>query len=120
MAFALSHGRGSCRDPRSFRPDMVSFHEATIRKGIEESFAPRILISMGRDDHCVGMTFTPVVAQELARKDAAYIHFDETMVQAGHSAAVTPQFAATYGSCVVDFFVRPDTPPKGRHVCGES
>ena len=117
MAFALSHGRGSCRDPRTFRPEMIPFHEEKIKTGIEESIAPRILISMGKDDHCVGVTFTPAVAHGLAQKSAAYIHFDESMRQTGHGAAVSREFASTYGACVVDFFTREDVPPKGRHVC---
>ena len=117
MAFALSHGRGSCRDPGLFRPEMIPFHEAMIRKGIDQSIAPRMLISMGKDDHCVGVTFTPLVASALARKDAAYIHFDESMRQTGHGAAVSAQFAATYGACVVEFFARETPPPKGRHIC---
>ena len=120
MAFALSHGRGSCRDPTTFRPERVPFFEEMIKKGIAESIAPRILISMGKDDHCVGMTFTPLVTSALAQKNAAYIHFDESMRQTGHGAAITKDFAATYGACVVEFFVREDAPPKGRHVCAPS
>ena len=117
IAFALSHGRGSCRDPNRFQPEMIPFHEAMIRNGIEQSIAPRILISLGKDDHCIGVTFTPLVAAGLARKNAAYIHFDESMRQTGHLAAMSPQFATTYGACVVDFFSREEAPAKGRHVC---
>ena len=117
LAFALSHGRGSCRNPRTFRPEMVRFHEEMIGKGIAQSAVARILISMGKDDHCVGVTFTPLVASALAKKNAAYIHFDESMRQIGHGAAVSPQFAATYGACVVEFFARETPPPKGRFTC---
>ena len=117
IAFALSHGRGSCRDPNTFRPEMVRFHEEMIRTGIAQSLALRILISMGKEDNSVGVTFTPLVAAALAQKNAAYIHFDESMRQTGHGAAVCAQFASTYGGCVVAFFDRDAAPPRGRHVC---
>ncbi|MBM3538998.1 MAG: hypothetical protein FJX55_14330 [Alphaproteobacteria bacterium] len=117
MAFALSHGRNSCRDPKTFKPDMVPFHERMIKTGIKEARAPRILVSMGLGDHCVGMTFTPIVGQGLAEKNIAYIHFDESMRQGGHGAAVGREFAAMYGACVVAFFTRDEPPPPGRTVC---
>ena len=118
MAFALSHGRGSCRDPRTFRPDMVPFHEEKIKTGIEESIAPRILISMGRDDHCVGVTFT---AGGRARRSPGRAprtsHFDESMRQTGHGAAVSTQFASDYGSLRHRFLrSRRRAAQAGRHV----
>jgi len=117
MAFALSHGRGSCRSPRAFTPSMIPMHAAYIKQAIAEARAPRILISMGKDDHCVGHSFTPLVASGLAAKKAAYIHLDESMAFLGHGAAMTPEFAATYGECIVTFFTQEPAPSPGRHVC---
>ena len=117
ISFALSHGRGSCRNPKTFRSEMIPFHEQMIKTSIAESHIPRILISVGKDDHCVGVTFTPLVAESLASKNIPYIHFDESMRQTGHGAAVSSEFATTYGECVLDFFVRTVPLPPGRHVC---
>lgn len=116
IAFALSHGRGSCRDPKTFRAEMVPFHEKQIKAGIDQSNAPRILISMAKDDHCVGMTFTPVVAEAFGKKTVAYMHFDESTQQSGHGAAVTQAFASTYGQCVYEFFAAA-TVPNGKKIC---
>jgi len=120
LAFALSHGRSGCRDPRTFMPQMIAFHEREIRNGIEQNRAPRILICMGKDDHCVGHSFTPLVSSALAATGRAYIHFDETMAIAGHGAANTGKFARLYGKCIREFFDRTDSPAPGRHVCAES
>ena len=116
IAFALSHGRGTCRDPRTFRPEMVPFHEEQIKAGIAQTHAPRILISMARDDHCVGTTFTPLVAEALAKKTVAYVHFDESTRQSGHGAGVSQGFASTYGQCIYEFFAAM-TVPNGRKIC---
>jgi len=117
LAFALSHGRMTCRDPRTFRPEMIAFHERQIRRGIQESQAPRILISMGRDDHCVGHSFSPLVSSTLAAKAIAYIYLDESMSIAGHGAATGEEFASRYGDCVLKFFVREDKLRHGRYTC---
>ncbi len=117
LAFALSHGRGQCRNPQSFLPSMIPLHTGYIRQGIAEAQAKRILISMGKDDHCIGHTFTPLVAEGLQAKNAAYIHFDEGMNFAGHSAALSREFNQTYGECIYRFFTEPEPPAKGRTVC---
>lgn len=116
MAFALSHGRRSCRDARTIRPGMIPFHEKQIEKAIRESRSPRILISMGRDDHCVGYSFSPLISSALAKKSVAYIHLDESMAIAGHGAATGTEFASLYGDCVLEFF-SDDELTKGRHTC---
>ena len=69
ISFALSHGRGSCRNPMTFRSEMIPFHEQMIKTSIAESHIPRILISVGKDDHCVGVTFTPLVAESLGKHE---------------------------------------------------
>jgi dienelactone hydrolase len=117
LAFALSHGRGSCRDPRTFRPGMIAFHEKEIKWAIQESRPPRILISMGKDDHCVGHSFSPMVSTTLAAKEIAYIFLDESMAIPGHGAATGRQFALLYGDCVLRFFARQDNPEHGHHTC---
>ena len=117
LAFALSHGRGSCRSMSTFRPSMVAMHERAIRQGIQEAKAPRILISMGKDDHCVGHSFTPLVSAGLEAKKIAYIHLDEAMPIAGHGAATRKEFAALYGDCLLAFFAGDSVPGPGRHVC---
>src|SRR5215470_107877 len=118
MAFALSHGRMTCRDPRTFRPEMIAFHEKQIGRAIRESWSPRVLISMGRDDHCVGHSFTPLISKTFAGKDIAYIYLDESMAVAGHGAATGQQFASLYGDCVLEFFTE-DKPAHGRHACAD-
>src|SRR5262245_54704314 len=117
LAFALSHGRGSCRDARTFRPAMIDFHEKEIKWAIQESRSPLILISMGKDDHCVGHSFSPMVSTTLAAKEIAYIFLDESMTIPGHGAATGKQFASLYGDCVLRFFSREDKPQKARHTC---
>lgn len=118
LAFALSHGRGSCRDARTFKPEMIPQQERYIGEAIDKALTPRILISMGKDDHCIGHSFTPLVAGKLAAKQAAYIHFDEnSMPFSGHSAALTRNFAAMFGDCILKFFAQDASPPPGRHVC---
>jgi hypothetical protein len=117
LAFALSHGRRSCRDSRTIRPGMIAFHEKQIERAIRESQSPRILISMGKDDHCVGHSFSPLVSSTLAAKEIAYIYLDESMAIAGHGAATGGQFASLYGECVLKFFLREDKPQNGRHAC---
>jgi hypothetical protein len=117
LAFALSHGRGTCRDARTFRPGMIAFHEKEIKSAIQESRSPRILISMGKDDHCVGHSFSPTVSTTLATKEIAYIYLDESMAISGHGAATGKQFASLYGDCVLRFFTREDKPENGRHTC---
>jgi dienelactone hydrolase len=118
IAFALSHGRGSCRDPKTFSPSMIPLHAGYIKQGIEEARSPRILISMGKDDQCVGYSFTPLIESGLAARPVAYIHLDEAMSFAGHSAALSRKFAAAYGDCIYTFFTR-DAPPRGRTMCEE-
>ena len=117
LAFALSHGRRSCRDSRTIRPGMIAFHEKQIERGIKEALSPRILISMGKDDHCVGHSFSPLVSGTLATKEIAYIYLDESMAIAGHGAATGGQFASLYGDCVLKFFSQEDKPENGRHSC---
>ena len=117
LAFALSHGRATCRNPRTFRPDMIAFHERHIGRAIQESQAPRVLISMGKDDHCVGHSFSPLVSSSLAAKDVAYIYLDESTAIAGHGAATGGEFASRYGDCVLKFFAREDRLDHGRHSC---
>ena len=117
LAFALSHGRATCRSPRTFRPGMIAFHEQQIRQAIQESQSPRILISLGRDDHCVGHSFSPMVSSTLAAKGIAYVYLDESMAIAGHGAASGREFASLYGDCVLKFFVRQDKLDHGRHAC---
>jgi len=119
LAFALSHGRASCRDSRTIRPGMIPFHEKQIERGIREARSPRILISMGKDDQCVGHSFTPLVSSALAKKDIAYIHLDESMAIAGHGAATGQEFASLYGDCVRKFFSLEGKPDTGRHFCAE-
>jgi dienelactone hydrolase len=116
LAFALSHGRATCRDARTIRPGMIAFHEKRIGRAIREARSPRILISMGRDDHCVGHSFSPLVSAGLAAKDIAYIYLDESMAIAGHGAATGGRFASLYGDCVLKFFME-DHPATGRHGC---
>ena len=73
-----------------------------------------LLISMGKDDHCLGHTFTPAIAKALAAKTAAYIHFDEeTMPFAGHSAAMKKDFAVMFGECIHRFFTQEPAPRLG-------
>lgn len=118
LALALSHGRGSCRDPRTFRPEMVPQQERHIREGIAQVRAPRVLVSMGKDDHCVGHSFTPLIAGALAERPIAYIHFDEaSMPFSGHGAAMHKDFAAMFGQCIYKFFTQDPPPPHGRTVC---
>lgn len=117
LAFALSHGRATCRDPRKVRPEIIAFHEKQIGKAIRESRTPRILISMGRDDHCVGHSFSPLISTALAAKGIAYIYLDESMAIAGHGAAAGQAYASLYGDCVLKFFSREDEPHSGRHTC---
>jgi pimeloyl-ACP methyl ester carboxylesterase len=117
MAFALSHGRRSCRDARTIRPGMIAFHERQIERAIREARSPRILISMGKDDHCVGHSFSPLVSRTLAARDIAYIYLDESMAIAGHGAATGQQFASLYGDCVLKFFSQEDKPENGRRSC---
>jgi dienelactone hydrolase len=120
LAFALSHGRSACRDPFTFKPQMIPFHEREIRNAIEKNRAPRLLICMGKDDHCVGHSFTPLVSSTLKASGRAYIHFDESMAIPGHGAANTRKFARLYGQCIREFFDRTDKPMPGRHLCAES
>lgn len=117
IAFALSHGRGSCRNPTTFKPEMIGLHAGYIREGIEQARAPRVLVSMGKDDHCIGHSFTALVAGGLAAKDVAYIHLDESMRFTGHGAALSDRFARAYGDCLYDFFTSETPPPRGRHTC---
>lgn len=117
LAFALSHGRGSCRDSGSFKPWMVPQHEQYISESLRQARSPRLLVSMVSDDHCFNHSFTPTIAKELAAKPAAYIHFDETAPFSGHSAAMKRDFAAMYGPCILSFFTQDAAPPGGRHVC---
>jgi len=117
LAFALSHGRMTCRDPRTVRPGMIAFHEQQIGRAIREARAARILISMGKNDHCVGHSFTPLVSSTLAAKDIAYIYLDESMALAGHGAATGGEFASLYGDCVLRFFTRQDKLDHGRYRC---
>lgn len=121
LAFALSHGRGNCRDPKTFTPQMIPQQERYIREGIAQDRASRLLISMGKDDHCVGHSFTPLIAEALAKKPIAYIHFDEAaMPFSGHSAAMKREFAAMFGECIYKFFTQEPAPPNGRMVCPQS
>ena len=117
LAFALSHGRGTCRDARTIRPGMIAFHEKEIKWAIQESRSPRILISMGKDDHCVGHSFSPLVSTTLATKEIAYIYLDESMAIPGHGAATSKKFTLLYGDCILRFFSREDKPEHGRHTC---
>jgi dienelactone hydrolase len=117
LAFALSHGRGSCRDARTFQPGMIACHEEQIKLAILESRSPRLLISMGKDDHCVGHSFSPLVSTTLATKELAYIYLDESMAIPGHGAATSKLFASLYGDCILRFFSQADTPEHGRHTC---
>jgi dienelactone hydrolase len=120
LAFALSHGRGICRDPRTFRPEMIAFHEKEIKSAIQESRSPRILISMGKDDHCVGHSFSPLISTTLAAKEIAYIYLDETMAIPGHAAATRKQFASLYGKCILRFFSPEEQAAHGRHTCTDT
>ena len=96
---------------------MIAFHEKQIERGIKESRSPRVLISMGKEDHCVGHSFSPLVSSTLAAKEVAYIYLDESMAIAGHGAATGGRFASLYGECVLKFFQREDKPENGRHTC---
>jgi len=118
LALALSHGRASCRNPRTIRPGMIEFHEKQIERGIRDLRSSRILISMGKDDHCVGHSFSPLVSKTLATKEIAYVYLDESMALAGHGAAAGQQFVSLYGDCVLKFFTE-DKPAHGRHSCAD-
>jgi dienelactone hydrolase len=117
LAFALSHGRGSCRDARTFQPEMIAFHEEQIKLALLEARSQRLLISMGKDDHCIGHSFSPLVSTALATKDMAYIYLDESMAISGHGAAISKRFASLYGDCILRFFAPEDPPEHGRHIC---
>ena len=117
LAFAVSHGRMTCRNPQTFRPEMIAFHERLIRRAIRESRAPRVLISMAMHDHCVGHSFSPLVSGALAAKDIAYIYLDESMAITGHGAAAGREFASLYGDCVLKFFALEDKLDHGRYTC---
>ena len=115
LAFALSHGRGACR--AGYSAEAIKFHQREIEYAIDRNTVPRVLISMGKNDHCEGHTFTPMISSALAQKELAYIHFDESMEIPGHSAATTREFSRLYGKCVKAFFESDEHARRGRHVC---
>jgi hypothetical protein len=117
LAFALSHGRGSCRDAFKIKQGMIDTQAGYIRDGIQQARSPRLLISMGADDQCVGHSFTPMIDAELAKKQAAYIHFDESMPFTGHQAANLPAYAKLFGDCIFGFFTQVPGPSVGRTFC---
>jgi len=119
IAFALSHGRGACRDQRTFKSSMILMHSKYIKEGIRELQTPRILISMGTNDHCIDHSFTPLINRELLLKPVSYLFFDEKMKFEGHAAALSKAFDKTYGECIFGFFNKEHMPP-GRTSCEES
>ncbi len=117
LAFALSHGRGSCRRPDQFRYSMISFHEHKIKKAIRAAQAPRIVIVLAKDGHCIGHSFTPTVNVELSKKlNVAWIYLDETSAVPGHGAANRAKFNRIYGQCLHDF-INDDVIEPRRHTC---
>ena len=104
FAFALSHGRGSCRRADQFRHEMIGFHERHIRNAIRAAKAPRIVIVLAKDDHCIGHSFTPLVNAELSKKKGfAWVYLDETSAVSGHGAAQRSGFDRIYGECLSGF-----------------
>ena len=117
LAFALSHGRGSCRQASTFRYEMIGFHERQIRNAIRASKAPRIVIVLAKDDHCIGHSFTPTVNAELSRKQGtAWIYLDESSAVSGHGAANRRRFDSVYGECLHQFVSDEIVVPR-RHTC---
>ena len=120
FAFALSHGRGSCRRADQFRHEMIGFHERHIRNAIRAAKAPRIVIVLAKDDHCIGHSFTPLVNAELSKKKGiAWVYLDETSAVPGHGAAQRSGFDRIYGECLSGF-MNDDAIVPGRSSCDSS
>ncbi len=118
LAFALSHGRASCRDILTFKPEMIPQQERYIREGIEADVSPRVLVSMATGDQCVNHSFSPMIHEALEKKRIAYIHLDENSIPfTGHSVVRRKEYADLFGTCILKFFTQDPPPPVGRTAC---